>query len=271
MGEMISKENELALQEMEDCSWGNEDLTSQDVVVNKVKWLQGMSEPVVQRLGSIGDLFNVGESRVYPEGKFVGWPISVRKYYWVMRAQEVQRNGRVDRKFEYEATIPYTGVDMTLKNDENVEYIYKQDIYFLPAQEDGTVDISPIYMTFASSSLKAARQITYHFLKMSAAKLPNCHHPIEITTKIEVKDGNSYSVPIVRVLSDQVVTKEISLNAYKWFKMLREGQQKAIDSYNGAAGEEAPVQVAAGTPPTPAPTAKEVKNYAPVTPPKIEG
>lgn len=265
----LSAEEKAILAEIEECGWGNENLDANDMKINKVAWLQGMSPPTLDanNPAGIGDLYNRGEDSIYPNKTFLGWPISLRKYYWKMTTETVNKNGRMVPELKFDSTIPYTGVDMTRHNNDTTEYIFKQDIYFLPILEDGTTDVTPIYMTFASSSLNAAKQINNHFLKMRVAKLPNCHHPLQITTKIETKDSNSYSVPVVTVVRDTVVTPDVKISAYNWYKIFAETQQAKVEEYKAIAAqaqpEPAPTQSIVGSGNVQVGGTQGVKNFAP--------
>lgn len=226
MTDLTVKENtELAEASMD--SWGtDQDVTSQDVMISKIKCMQASSPEVKDRANEA----QIGEFRDSVTGELFGniddgfdvIPFHLVKL-WTVRK-------KIGDKFEYAYTTAITRENQHWKWEEHREDgVYRNEYTFLayvllPSEVEGGLP-TPRTITFKRTSVKAGKKLfTRMFVQNKQMNKSPGHFVMTVSGKETAKDGNSWI--ILDVNTSRESTEAEVAEGFKMFQALKASDVK---------------------------------------------
>lgn len=191
--------------------WGQNESSSNDIVIPKIQLMQGMSQGVVAGKNKLGDLVDSvsGELLGTPEKPLEVVPFHLEKFFIVQKY-----NGK---KWVYER------IEKITAQNENAAYEYEDNfgkykrVYTRRFYVLAPNSVLPYTIDFASTSAKAGKElVTEMYVKNAMMKLPPAASKIAIGVKIEKNDDGTYAVKTVKSIGKS--TPEEIKQAFDWYK-----------------------------------------------------
>lgn len=239
--EVAKKEQNTALSQSTQATWGNENVDKSDIMLGKILLMQGLSEAVMDGKAKFGDMLDSLEGKVLGDknSPIEIIPILTNKTWVVSKkhVQEIKGKRVLGSKFEYEGIIPMTAENQHLEMEETLEdgSIIRRDrslnFYVLLAND---VQGLPYIVSFRRTSYTAGKKLITHFAKMQMLKQPPAAKTLKLTCVEDSNDlGTYYKFNIEQGRNS---TAEEINTAYEWYKTISKGgvKEHEVDVSEGA-------------------------------------
>lgn len=211
--EIAKKESTELTMENDIGFWGQNESSSNDIVIPKIQLMQGMSQAVTSGKAKLGDLVDSVSGDIIGD---VNKPLEVVPFHMEKFFVVQKFNGK---KFLYDRIEKITpqNENAAYEFDENgskMKRVYTRRFYVLTAG-----NVLPYTIDFASTSSKAGKELaTEMFVKNAMMKLPPASSKIAIGVKIDKNDDATYAVKTIKVVGKS--TQEEIKNAFNWYKTI---------------------------------------------------
>ena len=203
-------------------SWGDSQMTSDDLVIPKLMLMQGLSELVADEDNDVvmGDMVHSLTKEVLAKAKdgLNIIPIYMDKVWYVSKF-----NGK---KFEFDSVVPVTSVNAHLPwndvDEEGVEIqrTLSRNIYCLLEGHD-----LPFTVSFKGKSAKCGKVIgTQMYVTNKGAKLPPPAVTLKLTAHKETNNKGTYYVYSVAPVKQ--TSSEDMKKAFGWYELIMQGKTK---------------------------------------------
>lgn len=228
MSSAVAKKESTELSLAQDLgSWGESPVSVKDVVIPRMLVMNGTSDLVTEGEAGFGEIrCSLTKKKLADLKNGVKIvPFAMKKCFIEYDADEEPK--KYLRRIEMtpaNENLPYNdkGVDQDGK-ECNISRDYVMEFYCLLPEEIDRGGELPYIITFRRTALRNGKKLaTQMFISNRGAGLPPPGLTVELFTKKESNDDNTWAVPDVRL--DPEATKKTSeahmSAALKWFKML---------------------------------------------------
>ncbi len=222
-----SKEVAELSKEMQD--WGQDNVSSSDIVIPKLKLMQGLSNAVSEGHAVMGDFVNSLTNEKLPNPvRFV--PVLLKKVWYVKK--------RVGKDFEFVRIDSVTAENENQQWEQVIdgeEYSFTKSYNFYGLVDDYPL---PFIIAFSGMNTKIAKQLTTQVSVLNKlAKLPFGGMVIELSCKKEKNDKGVYY--IFQVKPVERTSPEKLAEAFNWYQTLSSSTSNIRDDDSDLA--EAPI------------------------------
>lgn len=206
-------------------AWGTENLKTENVLIPQVYLMQGQSKAVHDAKAKVGDIIESVNHKVLgtmtepfefiPLSTFDTFMVQVKEGNdWKYLRTEAVTPKNAHHKTEWESIDPET--------KKELKWMYELKFFVLPAKDYKTA--LPHVLGFRSTSLKAGKALTNHFMNCKSDNIPPASYVMKVGSTKVTKNNKTFSVYEIakgtKTSEDQLAT------AYKWYKTLLSGQAK---------------------------------------------
>lgn len=238
------KENALSAEIGSMDAWGPANISAQDMVIPKILPLHYMSEKVKEKKGEYGEFRDTLSNKLFGDlnNSFEVIPFKLEKK-WIEFDMVPQKGGGSKR--EYKGTVPIIdnptqegfNDDLPLRDEDGkVERDRVMDFYVLIPEEVANGGATPYVLSFRRTSLKAGKNLaTQMFVRNAAAnKIP----PATVMSIGGIDTENDAGSFVVQTVEpSRPSTDEEMQQAFKWFKIIGQGNHKVDESEFGETQE----------------------------------
>lgn len=216
-------------------AWGTENIKTENILIPQIYLMQGQSKGVQDEKAKVGDIVDSVNYTVLGDAKkdFKFIPLvsfdtfMVQEYdgkQWrYSRTEPVTMANEKHRK-EWESIDPVT--------KKQLKWTYELKFYVLPLNEYKTA--LPHVLGFRSTSLKAGKALTNHFVRCRQDNIPPASYVMKLTSNKQTKDSNTFFV--FEVSQGEKATAEQQTTAWKWYQMIKAGQTNVHVSEESTGG-----------------------------------
>lgn len=211
--EIAKKESTELAMENDIGFWGQNESSSNDIVIPKIQLMQGMSQAVTSGKAKLGDLVDSVSGEIIGD---ITKPLEVVPFHMEKFFIVQKFNGK---KFLYERIEKITpqNENAPYEFDENgakMKRVYTRRFYVLT-----NGNVLPYTIDFASTSAKAGKELaTEMFVKNAMMKLPPAASKIAVGVKIDKNEDATYAVKTVKVVGK--ASQDEIKQAFTWYKTI---------------------------------------------------
>jgi hypothetical protein len=223
--------NEVALSQNLD-AWGDNEMTSQDMVIPKILCMQGLSELVSEGKAKMGDFVDSlsGEVVGSTENPVAIVPFHMEKLYIISKREKGA--GR----YEFDRIEAVTGQNYPFEDEVGgMQFKYEYCLQFYCLRPEDTS--LPYVVSFKSTSLKSGKVLsTQMFVRNRAAGLvPPAFH-ILLGGRKEKNDQGTYIV--MEVKQGEKTSNELIGQCLDWMKVIKAGKTRVEHGTEAAPAAE---------------------------------
>jgi hypothetical protein len=199
----LSMENDIGF-------WGQNESSSNDIVIPKIQLMQGLSQLVSEGKAKLGDYVDSVSKEVIGgvDKPIEAVPFHMEKFYVIQKF--------TGRRYEYQGYEKITPANENLPYEyedkgQKMKRVYTRRFYVLI---DGNV--LPYTIDFSSTSSKSGKELaTEMFVKNAMMKLPPAASKIAIGSQV-VKGEDTYAVKTIKIIGK--TSSEDIKKAFDWYK-----------------------------------------------------
>jgi hypothetical protein len=232
----VKEKQEIAASNAMD-AWGEQAVTSNDIVIEKILFQQFMSEKVKNKEAEYGELRGTLNNEKYGDLNtpmdFV--PISVNKF-WIEYDRIVAKNGTV--KLDYREIVPIQDNPLQEGYNDNLPRVSADgmterdrvlEFYVLLPEEVENDCALPYILSFKRTGLRAGKKLmTQMYVKNRAANKVPPATACSLSGVDKENDNGQFIVADVKAARPST-DKEIA-EAFKWYKIINQGGVKVDNS-----------------------------------------
>ena len=204
--------------------WGEQELSSQDILISKILPMQGLSKMVTERKAQMGEYRDSVTAALHGS---VDAPMEFLPFH-MKRSWSVSK--MVNGKYVYQREEQMTRENEGRQWEENVggeqfRNVYTYTFFALLPKEIAKGGAMPYMLSFSSTSVKAGKKLaTQMFVRNKNEGLTPASYVMHLDGQITKNDKGSFivrDVSLGRKATDEEVTK-----ALEFFKIVRSGAVK---------------------------------------------
>lgn len=223
----MSKKKELAKQESAELevaqeldAWGENEMTSQDMVIPKILCMQGLSDLVSDGKAKMGDFVDSLSNEVIGS---IDEPVKIVPFH-MEKIYIISKREKGASRYEFDRIEPVTNQNYPFEDEvDGLQYKYEYCLQFYCLRPEETT--LPYVVSFKSTSLKTGKVLsTQMFVRNRAAGLVPPAYTMLLTGRKEKNDLGTYIV--MEVKQDERTSNELISECLKWMKVIKAGKTK---------------------------------------------
>lgn len=264
MKDLVKQETkEVAVSGLELAEWGVSSISSEDLIIPRIKLMQPMAEEVTAGEAAFGELRSSLDNSKLADFKtgLEVIPIELFKQ-WV--EYDVTFGEDIKSK-KYLQTISVTTANLNLPFKEEVQGMkiardLVMNFYVLLAKDVLLGGAIPHILSFRRSSITGGKKLATQMAKMIDAGKPPCTTTCLVTVHKTTVDTSTWA--ITDVSPNGLTSQEGIAAAFKWFKMIQKGKVK-VDADVELSVPAKPPTFVEKVEATVSKVAQPIKNHAP--------
>jgi len=226
---LATKDQHLPVpKELTNTAWGSEGVDTSDVKIPAILLMQGLSQFVIDRKATIGDLVHSQTEKV------IGGPDTPVHFIPIMtfKTNEYMEKEPGSEKFKRKKSEPWEAHHKTIepygttidgvhfRNDPTLNfYVFLQN----EIEKEGAL---PCLLKCKRTNLTAGKNLVTHFKQCEMKKIPPASTIYALTSTTQKNDLGTFSVLVVTPAGD---TKPAHLpKLYEWYKLITSGDTKVV-------------------------------------------
>jgi hypothetical protein len=223
-----AQSNEVALAGNLD-AWGENEMTSQDMVIPKILCMQGLSDLVSEGKAKMGDFVDSLSNEVIGS---TDEPVEIVPFH-MEKIYIISKREKGANRYEFDRIEAVTGQNYPFEDEiDGMQFKYEYCLQFYCLRPDDTS--LPYVVSFKSTSLKSGKVLsTQMFVRNRAAGLvPPAFH-IELGGRKEKNDLGTFIV--MEVKQGKKTSDELIGQCLDWLKIIRAGKTRVEHNESNAA------------------------------------